>query len=461
MKMSQFLFLFLGSAPFLPLTAQGADQRPIAVVFEIEDRGSILKLADRDQLTDYLGSLLSKGGFQVVPRAQLKERLSSAKKGSYKSCYDQGCQIELGRELAAEKSLASQVLRFGKTCKVTVNLFDLKRATSDGAGTHSGPCKIDALATSLEKATENLLRALGKEGTSSAPIQTGPITEVGERIAAYERGEKEHAFDIGMAYLHGHSGAPQNYVRAKSWFAKAAAHDDFEAFVHLGDLFLYGLGTRKNTKKAFKWYRKSAEADDPLGQEKLADMYHSGLDIRKNLVEAEKWYRKAAEKEQRAKPCEALAAMYMLGDGVKSNQVEALKWYLKAAELGSVSAADAIAMIYQQGRDGLPVDKAKALDWLKTGARGGYEPAMFRLATAYAEGRLSVVDLVEAYAWLAVYIEKEVQTDQAELLQKQLAAKMSSGDLERAIKEAAVKVKKYVTPEDRENKAYMKTLPGR
>ena len=286
MKMSQFLFLFLGFVPLLPLTAQGADQRPIVAVFEIEDRGSILKLANRDQLTDYLGSLLSKGGFQVVPRSQLKARLSSAKKGSYKSCYDQGCQIELGRELAAQKSLASQVLRFGKTCK-------------------------------------------------------------------------------------------------------------------------------------------------------------------------------AAEKEQRAKPCDELAAMYLLGDGVKSNWAEALKWYLKAAELGSVSAADSIALIYEHGRDGVPVDKAKALDWLRTGARGGYEPAMFRLATAYAEGRLSVVDLVEAYAWLAVYIEKEVQTDRAELLQKQLAAKMSPADLERARKEAAVKVKKYVTPKDRKHKAYMKTLPGR
>jgi len=147
-----------------------AQDRPIVAVFDLEVKGTKLDKGTVDRLTDYLGSLMARKGFKVVPRSQLKERLTEAKKGSYKECYDESCQIEIGKELAAQKSLASQVLKLGKQCKVTVNLFDLKTAASDGAGAGSGDCDEDGVVKSLEEAIEDLL----KSSSGSARPSPGP-----------------------------------------------------------------------------------------------------------------------------------------------------------------------------------------------------------------------------------------------------------------------------------------------
>jgi iron(II)-dependent oxidoreductase len=159
-----------GLLPFLGL-AQAQD-RPIVAVFEIEDRSGQLDAKTLDQLTDYLGSLMARKGYQVVPRSQLRERLVGAKTASYRDCYDQSCQIEIGKELAAQKTLACQVLKLGKSCKVTVNLFDLKKSASEGAGTASGECGEDEVVASLEEAVKDLFG--GQAGAEAAPAEPQP-----------------------------------------------------------------------------------------------------------------------------------------------------------------------------------------------------------------------------------------------------------------------------------------------
>lgn len=463
MKTRVPVVMLLGVVAIGAPRARGADERPIAVVFEIEDRSKTLRPAARDQLNDYLSSLLTKGGYQVVPRSQLKERLTDAKAGSYKACYDQACQIELGRELAAQKSLASQVLKLGKQCKVTVNLYDLKRATSEGAGTHSGSCGEDDIVASMERAMADLLRRPAAPAGDRPAAADGPITEVGERIGAYEQGEKEHAYDIGMAYLHGHSGAPQNFTKAKQWFAKAAAHGDVAAYTELGERYRWGQGARKNAKEAVKWFRKAAEAGDPVGQYKLGVMIHNGEGAEQDHAKAAKWYRSACEKGELAEPCANLGSMYSMGAGVvKRDKAEALRWYLKAHERGDDSVAPMISLIYETGAEGVPADKQKAVDWLIEGARRNYAPAMKSLGEAYSGKRyppLCAPNPVEAYKWLSVYIAKEYATETAEKLLAEVKAVLGPADLARAEKEAAELIERYVTPQDREAKAHYRAHP--
>jgi len=142
---------------FIEVVSVLAQDRPIVAVFDLEVKGARLNKGRIDRLTDYLGSLMARRGFQIVPRSQLRERLTEAKKGSYKECYDESCQIEIGKELAAQKSLANQVLKIGSQCKVTVNLYDLKKAASDEAGAGSGKCDEDGVVLSLEQAVDDLL----------------------------------------------------------------------------------------------------------------------------------------------------------------------------------------------------------------------------------------------------------------------------------------------------------------
>lgn len=153
-----FLAILLGFAPIgtLPTEASGfgrhrdGDERPIVAVFDIETKlihiGRSMLLA----LSDYLANCLSRY-YQIVPRSRLKKRLMAEKTKAYKHCYDQSCQIEIGRELAANKSLATQIMRIGKKCVVTANLYDLKRATTEKGAAAKGKCSRDAITSLIEK----------------------------------------------------------------------------------------------------------------------------------------------------------------------------------------------------------------------------------------------------------------------------------------------------------------------
>jgi len=140
-------------------------------VFDIEARNVGLAADKLDDLTDYLCSLLAQNGYQVVPRARLRESLLEKKKESYRQCYDEGCQIEIGRELAAQKSASTQVRELGGECKVTLTLFDLRKSTSEGAGVASGGCKEPEIVKSLEEAVARLVGSgAGAASPSPAPV---------------------------------------------------------------------------------------------------------------------------------------------------------------------------------------------------------------------------------------------------------------------------------------------------
>ena len=145
------------------LKAQG----PIVAVFEMEDKGSGLTPAVLGNLTDYLGVLLTKGGYRVMPRTEIRDRLKAQKKDTYKSCYDQSCQIELGRELAAEKTLATWVLKIGKTCQVTATLYDLKKGTTELAAAHEAACQEEKLILAVKAISDDLCKGLGTRSAST------------------------------------------------------------------------------------------------------------------------------------------------------------------------------------------------------------------------------------------------------------------------------------------------------
>jgi len=150
--MKTVLTLLFSLLVFLPAPLRAAG--PIVAVFELEDKGSGLAPEVLGNLSDYLGVLLTKGGYRVMPRTEIRDRLKEQKKETYRSCYDQSCQIELGRELAAEKTLATWVLKIGKTCQVTATLYDLKKGTTELAAAHEAPCDEENLVAASKKVEE-------------------------------------------------------------------------------------------------------------------------------------------------------------------------------------------------------------------------------------------------------------------------------------------------------------------
>ncbi len=136
--------------------AAATRSRPIVAVFDIQDASGKFEQDIIVQLTTYLGTVLTQSGkYRVVPRDQLRSRLLEEKKGTYRKCFDETCQIELGRSLAAQKSLATTLIRIGTKCAVTANLFDLKSETTDkGASVETGCSPENLLGAMKQIATQ-------------------------------------------------------------------------------------------------------------------------------------------------------------------------------------------------------------------------------------------------------------------------------------------------------------------
>lgn len=161
-------------------------EAPVVVVFEIEDeRARSQRLSDEktEALTDFLRSQLAAGGrFQVMPPGEVQQALRARKAESYKACYDEACQIEVGKELAAEKSLATKIARIGTSCLITSTLYDLARATTETSAPHRGACKDDDLLEGLERIA-SLLRGGGPaqtQGFARARVELGDLTPITE-----------------------------------------------------------------------------------------------------------------------------------------------------------------------------------------------------------------------------------------------------------------------------------------
>lgn len=140
----------------LPLSAVAAG--PVVAVFDLKVSGGVKFDAQAlEQLSEYISTELSASGrYEVVPRAELKRALTAEKRESYRACYDESCQIEVGKELAAEKTVAGTIGKFGKSCIVTLKLIDLAKATAEAGASARGKCTPDDVLTSLESALGEL-----------------------------------------------------------------------------------------------------------------------------------------------------------------------------------------------------------------------------------------------------------------------------------------------------------------
>jgi len=130
---------------------------PIVAVFGLQDQTGKLTSRALQQLTDYLTGKMAEGGFfQLIPGSRVKQRLVEQRKESYRVCYDQQCQIDIGRELAAQKTLSTQVLEVGSRCAVISTMYDLKRATTEMSASERCGCGQDEMVSALEQVASAL-----------------------------------------------------------------------------------------------------------------------------------------------------------------------------------------------------------------------------------------------------------------------------------------------------------------
>ncbi len=137
----------------------------VIAVMDVEDVNADAKTGiDRGlvrNLGDQLRIFIAQNGVRTIDRSAqeraLKDVISEAKSDSYKACYDDSCQIELGKALAATHILRSRITRFGSRCVLNAEMIDLRAEVTVKAASARGDCEAEGFLTMSEEVAKNLV----------------------------------------------------------------------------------------------------------------------------------------------------------------------------------------------------------------------------------------------------------------------------------------------------------------
>ena len=114
--------------------------------------------------------------------------------------------------------------------------------------------------------------------------------------ALAKQGNALAQFVLGGCYDFGEcEGIPQDYVKARWWYEKAAVQGNAEAQFNLGLMYRKGEGVRQDYVKARQWYEKAAKQGHAQAQNNLGFMYDHGKGVRQNKRTAKEWFGKACD----------------------------------------------------------------------------------------------------------------------------------------------------------------------
>ncbi len=176
------LFFFLAQPGYL--MAGSANDRPIVAVFPMQDLSEKLEKKLLDSLTEYLAAAVAQNGlFSIQAPGDMRRVLLEKKTESYEECFDEKCQIQLGRELAANKIISSKIIRLGDSCTVTAALYDLLTQATDITATADGDCTPKGLKNSLDLVASKIRAwAVGKRSPGKSDLKESTLGEPVKRL---------------------------------------------------------------------------------------------------------------------------------------------------------------------------------------------------------------------------------------------------------------------------------------
>lgn len=110
--------------------------------------------------------------------------------------------------------------------------------------------------------------------------------------ASAEYGDSDAALHLGKLYLRGIGGGRPNVRKARKNLDKACEAGSGEAAELLGQMYDEGSLGRVNAKKAFQYYLLAAERNETSAMLMTGLFYAQGTSVEKDLVAAEMWIRK-------------------------------------------------------------------------------------------------------------------------------------------------------------------------
>jgi TonB family protein len=210
-------------------------------------------------------------------------------------------QFELGRltleglGVAPDRASAMHWLRAASEQGNVPAKLALARAYSSGVET--GPKTLQAARADAAR----LGREAAEAGNAEAQYFFGSLYETGAGgVRNYEaalnwyrksaaQGYALAQYKLGMAYLKGDWGVPQDDVQAGKWLLQAASQGNVNAAYQIGELYFKGKGVEQDDTQAAEWITFAAKGYNASAQARLAGMYREGHGVPKDADEADKW----------------------------------------------------------------------------------------------------------------------------------------------------------------------------
>lgn len=134
------------------------------------------------------------------------------------------------------------------------------------------------------------------QALTSTPIDISAEDLQTLRTQATQGNADSQAF-LGWLYAEG-KGLPQDYVKARQWYEKAAAQGIAEAQFRLGMLYAKGKGVSQDYVKAQQWWEKAAAQGHGLSMGQYGLLYAEGRGVQQSDVKAYMWFDLAAKAKE-------------------------------------------------------------------------------------------------------------------------------------------------------------------
>jgi hypothetical protein len=226
--------------------------------------------------------------------------------------------------------------------------------------------------------------------------------------------------------------------RAGNWIAAArelaaeeATTTDAVVVRCLADMYLGGLGMRRDPAKAFQLWKRLADLGNDEAQDMVGYFYREGVGTDRDPGKAEQSFVRSAEQGNKNAMSE-LALYYSLGFiGCCPDEQKAVYWTQRLAALGDVYAEIDLMRAYSRGA-GVPKNEGQAVDWARRAAEQDSAEAYLFLGEATEQGRGTDMDLLEAYKWFNLATAHANATEAAEARRRDEIAAAQCGTIARA-----------------------------
>lgn len=141
------------------------------------------------------------------------------------------------------------------------------------------------------------------------------------------------ALMMGVASEEG-KGTPQDFAEAVSWYKKAVAAGQNEAYAYLGSAYLDGRGVPADEAEAIKLLQTGAEKGDARSQRRLAVLYTQGKGVPYDYEKALHWAVEAARHGD-VQAMYVAGVMYEKGVGTSRDVEQARRWYQHAVDFSA------------------------------------------------------------------------------------------------------------------------------